>query len=136
MFLKTVSLFLFRSNRSEVVCKKGVLGNCVKFTGKHPYQSLFSNTVADGGLQLYQKKRPWHTCFSWNFPKFLRTPPDDCFFLLPMYSFTKLQTQNLCFYQLVLVQFHISIPPENVRKPDDSLMFSWGRQKVHWVRMG
>ena len=31
----------FRSSRSDVFCKKGVLGNFTKFTGKHLYQSLF-----------------------------------------------------------------------------------------------
>ena len=32
---------LFRSSGSEVFCKKGVLRNFAKFTGKHLYQSLF-----------------------------------------------------------------------------------------------
>ena len=31
----------FRSSRPEVLCKKGVLRNFTKFTGKHLYQSLF-----------------------------------------------------------------------------------------------
>ena len=34
---------LFRSSRPEVFCKKGVLENFTKFTGKHLYQSLFFN---------------------------------------------------------------------------------------------
>ena len=40
--------FNFQSNRSirpNVFCKKGVLGNFTKFTGKHPCQSLFLNEV-------------------------------------------------------------------------------------------
>ena len=41
----------FRSSRPEVFCKKGVLRNLAKFTGKHLCQSLF-----------------------FNFEKFLRTP--------------------------------------------------------------
>ena len=31
-------------HRPEVFCKKGVLGNFVKFTGRHLCQSLFLNT--------------------------------------------------------------------------------------------
>ena len=48
-------------------CKKGVLRNFEKFTGKHLCQSPFFNKVA--GL------RPsWHRCFLVNLAKFLRTP--------------------------------------------------------------
>ena len=36
----------FRSGRPEVFCKKGVLRNFVKLTGKHLCQSLFCNKVA------------------------------------------------------------------------------------------
>ena len=39
-----------RSSRPEVFCKKGVLRNFLKFTGKHLCQSLFFNKVA--GLRL------------------------------------------------------------------------------------
>ena len=35
-----------RSSRQEVFCKKGVLRNFTKFTGKHLCQSLFFNKVA------------------------------------------------------------------------------------------
>ena len=35
------SIFFFRSSRPEVFCKKGVLRNFVKFTGKHLHQRLF-----------------------------------------------------------------------------------------------
>ena len=43
------------SNRPEVFCKKGVLRNFTKFTGKHLCQRLFFNKVAGpgSGLQLY-----------------------------------------------------------------------------------
>ena len=47
---------LVRSSRLEVFCKKGVLGNFAKFTGKHLCQRL------------------WHRCFPVNFAKFPRTP--------------------------------------------------------------
>ena len=44
---------LFRSTRPEVLCKKGVLENFAKLTGKYLCQSLFFNKVAYLGLQLY-----------------------------------------------------------------------------------
>ena len=53
---------LGRSNRPEVSCKKGVLRNFTKFTGKR----LRPATLL--------KKRLWHRCFPVNFVKFLRTP--------------------------------------------------------------
>ena len=37
-----------RSSRPEVLCKKGVLRNFTKFTGKHLYRSLFFNKVVIG----------------------------------------------------------------------------------------
>ena len=36
----------YRSSPPEVFCKKGVLRNFVKFTGKYLFQSLFLNKVA------------------------------------------------------------------------------------------
>ena len=70
--------FMIRSSRPEVFCKKGVLRNFPKFTGKHLCQSLF-NKVA--GLF---KIRLWHRCFPVNFVKFLkpRSGPLDCWLLL------------------------------------------------------
>ena len=40
-----------RSSRPEVFCKKDILTNFAKFTGKHLCQRLFFNKVA--GLQFY-----------------------------------------------------------------------------------
>ena len=49
--LKVITVFdslqRFRSSRPELFCKKGVLIYFPKFTGKHLYQSLFLNKVAD-----------------------------------------------------------------------------------------
>ena len=39
--------YIFISSRPEVFCRKGVLSNFAKFTGKHLCQSLFFNKVAD-----------------------------------------------------------------------------------------
>ena len=38
---------LSRSSCSEMFCKKGVLRNFAKFTGKHKCQILFFNKVVD-----------------------------------------------------------------------------------------
>ena len=46
----SMPLGFYRSSRPEVFCKKGVLRNFTKFTGKHLCQSLFFNKVA--GLRL------------------------------------------------------------------------------------
>ena len=66
-----------RSSRPEVFCKKGVLKNFTKFTGKYLCQSLFFNRVPGlAGLRptTVLKKRLWHRCFPVNLVKFLRTP--------------------------------------------------------------
>ena len=49
-----------RQSLLEVFCKKHVIKNLSKFTGKHMSQSLF-----------FHKKRLWHRCFPVNFEKFL-----------------------------------------------------------------
>ena len=65
----------YRSSRPDVFCKKGVLKNFVKFTGKHLCQALFFSKVAGlRPVQLYQKETlalvfSCETCV-----KFLRTP--------------------------------------------------------------
>ena len=51
----------FRNSHPEGFCKKGVLRNFAKFSGKH----LWPATLL--------KKRPCHRCFPVNFAKFLRT---------------------------------------------------------------
>ena len=63
-----------RNSRSEVFCKKGVLRNFAKSTGKHLCQSLFFNKVAGLRPATLLKKRLWHRCFPVNFAKFLGTP--------------------------------------------------------------
>ena len=54
--------------------KKDVLRNFAKFTGKHPCQSLFFNTVAGLRPVTLLKRRLWHNDFPVKFVKFLRTP--------------------------------------------------------------
>ena len=63
-----------RNSRPEGFCKKDVVRNFTKFTGKHLCQSLFFNKVAGLRPAALLKKRLWHSCFPVNFVKFLRTP--------------------------------------------------------------
>ena len=62
-----------RNSRPEMLCKKGVLRNFAKFTGKHYCQSLFLNKVEDPRPATLLKKIPWHRRFPVTFAKFLRT---------------------------------------------------------------
>ena len=52
------SQMLFRSSRPEMFCKKAVLSDFPKFTGKHLCQSLFITKVGGQGRQLYLKRDP------------------------------------------------------------------------------
>ena len=65
---------IFRSSRLGVFCRKDVLRNFGKFTGKHLCLSLFFNKVVGLRPATLLKKRLWHKCFPVNFVKFLRTP--------------------------------------------------------------
>ena len=71
--IKDLDRSLIRSSRPEVFCKKVVLRNFAKCTGKHLCQSLFLNKVAGLRLATLLKKRVWHRCYPVNFMKFLRT---------------------------------------------------------------
>ena len=56
-WLKRTVILTFRSSRPDVFCKKGVLRNFAKFTGKHLRQSLFLNKVAGLRPATLLKKR-------------------------------------------------------------------------------
>ena len=45
---------------------------------------------------------------------------------LTLFFFTYVQQQYQC---------ALSVPPESIRKPYGFLMFSGGREKVHWEQM-
>ena len=64
----------FQKQPPEVLCKKDVLRNFGKFTGKHLCLRLFFNKVAGRRPATLLKKSLWDRCFPVNFPKFLRTP--------------------------------------------------------------
>ena len=55
--------FICRNSHPEIFCKKSVLKNFVKFTGKHVCESLFFNI----------KSRLYNSCFTVNFFKIFRT---------------------------------------------------------------
>ena len=69
------------SSRPEVFCKKGVLRNIAKFTGKHLYQSLFFNKVTSLRPWILLKKETLAQVFSCEFCEIskksfsYRTPP-------------------------------------------------------------
>ena len=69
-----LKLVCSRRSRPRVFCKRGVLRNFPKFTGKHRCQRTFFNKVADLRPATLLKKRFWHRCFPLNFAKYLRTP--------------------------------------------------------------
>ena len=71
---KNSILLIDRSSCQEVFCKKGILRNFAKFTGKHLCQSFLFNSVASLRPATLLKKRLWHRCFPQNFSKFLGTP--------------------------------------------------------------
>ena len=74
-FLKSYvsSTSLPRNSRPDVFCRKGVLRNFTKFTGKYLcQQSLFSIKLQTDACSLL-KKRLWHRFFPVNLAKFLRT---------------------------------------------------------------
>ena len=73
----------FRSSRSEVFCKNGVLKYFTKFTGKHLCWSLFFKNSRPEGCNFI-KKRLQHRSVSRNFTKnfktlFCRTSANRCF---------------------------------------------------------
>ena len=101
---------ILRSSRPEVFCKKGVLRNFAKFTGKHLCQNLFFNKVAGLRPVTLLKKRLWHRCFPVNFVKFLRTP----FFIehlwwLLLYPIIQYLWTHLCLRFPTIIKTNISI---------------------------
>ena len=65
---------LHRSSHPEVFCKKIVLENFGKFSGKHLCESLCFNEVAAFYYATLFKRRLQHRCFPVKFRKFLRAP--------------------------------------------------------------
>ena len=89
----------FRSSRSEVFCKKGVLKSFTSFTGKHLCRSLFFNK----GLRPAIEKRLWYRWFPVKFSNFLRRD------LLQ-------NTSGGCFYEFFTFHCHILIKNTDIWK--------------------
>ena len=64
---------LYWSSHTVVFCKKGVIKNFAKCTGKFLRQSLFLNRVEVQSPESLFKTRFWHRWFFVNFAIFLRT---------------------------------------------------------------
>ena len=113
---------LSRSIRPEVFCKKGVLGNFSKFTGKHLYQGFFFNKVAGLRPATLLKKRLWHRRFPVNFPKFLRTPfyrtpCDECFSIIQRLIWNSYEIPpNDCFWMSLWIISYIFNTGDNKTK--------------------
>ena len=70
LFNANSTLFLFlRSSRPEVFCKKGVLRNFAKITGKHLCKSLFFDKVTGLRLATLLKKRQLFSYEFWEISK-------------------------------------------------------------------
>ena len=87
-----------RSSRPEMFCKKRVLRNFTKLTGKQLFQSLICNKVAGLRPAPLLKKRLWHRCLPVNFVKFPRTPfyiEYLCWLLLTMIRIDSVSRKNI-----------------------------------------
>ena len=62
-----------KKSRPEVFCKKGVLENFARFTGKYLCRSICFNNVAGLRPAALLKRRSWHRCVPVNFATFSRT---------------------------------------------------------------
>ena len=79
MFFRSITNMKERSSRPEVFCKKDVLRNFAKFTGKYLRQSLFFNKVQAQPYNFIKKETKsraldYNFIKKENFVKFLRTP--------------------------------------------------------------
>ena len=70
--LRTKDNLELQKEPPEFFCKKDVLRNFTKFTGKHLCQYLFFNKVAGLRPSTLLKQRLWHRCFPVDFVKLLR----------------------------------------------------------------
>ena len=111
IYVSNSSLFIYRSSGSEVSCRKGVLRNFAKYTGKHLCQSLFFNEVAGIRPVTLSKKRPWHSYFLVNFAKFLRTPFFTekfrwlLLYMIDYYQSFASQASGKCFFDVCVFYF-------------------------------
>ena len=98
--------FLYTSSRPEVFCKKGVLRNFAKFTGKHLCQGLFFINVA-GPCNFFKKETLAQVFFSefWKISKntfsYRTHPAAASVYIMKVFSMRLSQftmTQNMMWY--------------------------------------
>ena len=93
-------------------CKKGILRNFAKLSGKRLCQSLYFNKVAGLRPANLLKQRLWRRCFLENFAKFLRTPffTEQLWWMLQYYliHFSDYDCQN-SFFSYFEVCLHKSL---------------------------
>ena len=66
-FCKSVlQMVIIGSSHPDLLCKKDVLKNFAKFTGKLSWRVTFFNKIA-GWRAAVLKKRLWHRCFFYEF---------------------------------------------------------------------
>ena len=118
--IRVLGMF-YRSSRPDVFCKKGILRNFGKFTGKHKCQSLYLNKVA-GQACNFIKIETLTQVFPVNFPKFLRTP-----FL----------REHLRWLLLVLTNFGTTMLHENkIRKNKPRKLFAEPKARISKPKFG
>ena len=99
-YISCCCLLAYRSSHPEEFCKKGILRNFAKFTGKNLSQSLFFNKVAGLRFATLLKKDPCTGVFLWilrNFQEhlFYRTPLDYCFCTVALWSVITLKVWKM-----------------------------------------
>ena len=112
------------SSFPEVFCKKGILRNCTRFTGKDLCQSIFFNKVAGLRPATILKKILWHRCFPVNFVKFPKTPfyIEHLWWLL--LSKTESTKQSSCPVKIFFRWKHVNPKDKLTRRKWSFLFFS------------
>ena len=119
----TIIFSTIRSSLQEAFCKKGVLRNFAKFTGKHLCQSLIFKKVADLKPAILLKKSLQQRYFPVNVEKFLRTP-----FLSKHLQWLPLNNPIIYFFRNVLAHFQAVCSPN---KTHNTMILQMKYEKSH-----
>ena len=118
----------FRSSHLEVLCKKGVIINFVKFTGKHLCQRLFFNNVSGLRPATFLEKESLIQVFSHGFCEMSK---NSFFYRTPPVAASASCTQYLCQYFLNFQR--LQQLPENLKTCfflNDCLKFNQSNKKI------
>ena len=140
-----LTLNLFRNSRPEVFCKKGVIWNFAKFTGKHLYRVSFLVKLQAWGIFWYiqllwnisqnvqENSLSWRSFFKQfrlqvgNLMK--KIPLNGCFKVNFSKSFKTTFWMNTC-KRLYLKQFYISLFGLNFKFPWKTLTIGNFRKQI------